>query len=105
MPAILGSSNGKKHRIALDREARLQAFQGVRQKRADQIPRAISKNVSRIHSQPRQILGTRRQGTHLAQDMEEGTRLDSTICEMVCRRSTRSLGEQHGSSSYRSVLQ
>src|SRR5438477_1329119 len=66
LPAILGSSNGKKHRIALDREARLQAFERVRQKRADQIARAIPKNVSRIDSSSRQVLGTPSEGTHLA---------------------------------------
>src|SRR5438477_11099535 len=98
-PAILGTSHGNQHRIASDREARLQAREGFCKKSADQIACPVSKNVPRIDAATRRILGASIEGTGLAKAVEKSARVESALREMVQWRATQSFGKLPRSSS------
>src|SRR5438876_8519200 len=98
-PAILGSSHGNQHRIASDREARLQAREGFLKESTHQIARPVSKNVPRIDATTGRILGARSEGTGLAKAVGKSARVESALREMVQWRATQSFGKLPRSSS------
>src|SRR5437588_10530729 len=86
--SILGSPNGNEHRIAFDREANFQAAERFCKKSTDQIARPVSKNVPRIDSTTRYILGPRSEGVDLAKAVEKSAGVESALRKMVRRRAT-----------------
>src|SRR4029077_4579856 len=98
-PAILGRPHGNQHRIASDREARLQAREGFFKESANQIACPVSKNVPRIDATTGRILDARSEGTGLAKTVEKSARVESAFREMVRRRATQSFGKLPRSSS------